>query len=482
MMERRVLVALLVASVASAGCFDFDLLRRAPDGMGGGGDLGGEADMAPGCRVPTMLPSSIFYVSPDGTGDGSSPAAASGTIQQAVSRALQSGQQSAILVVGGVYAEHITIDIGNILIYGSYDAQFACRDPSWPPTTQVLGPPGMPAFEVKGGTLLLDGLALKGGAGSSSADAFGIKADGTGSASPITLTVQGCAVQSHEPLSFAVVHAYAVYGKSADIKILSSHLISGTTATNATTSPGSWGIYYCGVHALIEDSTIETDNPGTSHVQYALDYDGNCGGATAMLDLKIHRSTLAALGGGGASNTACRQRSTSIVPEVQASALVAIGGIAYAAQQVESSTMTINFVASTLNGVGGIGIALQSPTFLNLGLRDTIITGETPISSYDSSVSKMPITAAGQNILHGGSTTVYKLSNSALDITAYRSMCGDANAKDLDPGIDPADHVHLVAGAAAADIAGPPPCSTSQDVDGEARPKGGACDVGADER
>jgi hypothetical protein len=340
----------------------------------------------------------------------------------------------------------------------------------------------MPAFEVRGGTLLLDGLVAKGGAGSSSADAFGIKADGTGALNAITLTVRGCIIQSQEPLEFVVVHAYAVYGKSADIQILSSHLVSGATATNATSPPGSWGIYFCGVHALLEDSTVETNNPGAGHVQYALDYDGNCGGSTGLRDLAIHRSTLAALGGAGAGNTAFRFRATGFTPDVQSSAMVSIGGNAFAAQQVESSTMAANFIASTFNAVGGVGIALQTPSWLALGLKDTIVTGETPISSYDSSTSKMPITAAGQNILHGGTTTIYKLSTSALDITAYRTTCNDPNAKDLDPGIDPTDHVHLQAGAGAADLAGPAPCSTNRDVDGDSRPKGGACDVGADER
>src|SRR5262249_23495870 len=143
-----------------------------------------------------------------------------------------------------------------------------------------------------------------------------------------------------------------------------------------------------------------------------------------------------------------------------------------------ASTTTLDLIGSTVNAVGGRALYIVNTSKLSLGLQDTVLAGQWAISG--NMTSGLVGNAQGTNVLHRHSG-VATFTAMTLDITGYKTTFNDPNAKDLPP-MFAGDNFHLAPGSPLVDLTMTTSCSTNQDVDGETRPKGAACDVGADEQ
>jgi hypothetical protein len=161
---------------------------------------------------------------------------------------------------------------------------------------------------------------------------------------------------------------------------------------------------------------------------------------------------------------------------------VAIGGNSVVATNTTSAMLSMSFVGSTLNATGTPSRAVNvgQTSQLALALTDTILTGSIPIGLSGASTQLM-VTPGGINLLHGSTTTILAFATGSYDISGYQTNY-DANAKDMDPKLSTTDYVHLLSGSPAVDLTHSTTCSTMRDIDGEMRPKGTYCDVGADEQ
>jgi hypothetical protein len=457
--------------VTWAGCFDFDLLERPLDDLSASLDLATDANAdGGGCLLPS-LPGNVLYVAPGGAGDGSSPSAPFGSIQSAIQAAGQTS--TAILIASGTYTEALTITGGDVALYGGYDPSFACRDSSQPPLSTITPPVAKPAIAVTGGTFVLDGLTVIGGA-TGATTAYGLAVDGTGAA--VSGTVRRSEIVSHQPASLQVYQAYAVSVKAGTISIDHSHLVTG--ATVAAIAPSSIALYLCTAAATITDSTLETGDPTAGHAQRALMYDSiACGTPALTPSLTVKRSKLLAEATGGA-NMAVWLGASNVRPRFESSALVAVGGNALVINNAASSPMAVDFVGSTLNSVNSTAINVFKTSQLTLGLTDTIVTGNVPIA-VSGPAAMLAVTPMGVNLLHGSTATVLATSSGNYTIAMYNATY-DLNAQDHDPMFI-SDNFHLSATSPAKDLTGSATCSTPLDIDGETRPRGTFCDVGADE-
>jgi hypothetical protein len=492
----------LIALSMMAGCFDFDLLKRPFDDLGAaddlagvdlagadfadvdfaGSDLGVTGDLAGAdlvsCVAPPSFTGRVFYVAPGGGGDGSTPAAAAGSINNAVQKATMAPDPAVVLIAAGTYVETVSINTTGILgLYGGFNPTFTCRDPS-PGNTKLVGRPSGVGLVISNGFLTLDGMTIAGGGASATDDTVGIAIDG--SSGTVSGTVHDCEVRSHDSLSTQVHTAYAMSVQAATVTIDQSHLIAGATA--GTASPGAWGLFLCTAAATVVDSQIETDDPGSAHAQIAVDFPSTACGTPALTPaLSVTRSSLFAHGA-GASNTAFRLGRTGITPRFESSALIAPAGNVAVGNNSAGSPLAMTFVGSTLNGTGAgsRAINLASTSTLSLGLTDSILIANIPISS-SGAIGSIQLTHSGVNLLHGVTTTIVALSTGSLDIAGYQTNY-DSSGLDMDPLLSTTDYIHLQAGSPAVGLAGASPCSTPKDIDGESRPKGTNCDVGADEQ
>jgi hypothetical protein len=293
-------------------------------------------------------------------------------------------------------------------------------------------------------------------------------------------TVRGCEVRTQYALGSLVSSGYAMSIQAATVSIDHSYLRAGASGGIG----GMWGLFLCSAAVTVTDSTIETNDPGSGHPQFAVDMPaGACGTPGLTPALSITRSKLVAIGGSGAANTGFRLGLPAVTPLFASSALIAVGGNAVVANNASSMPLAMNFLASTINGTtatGGRGINVAQTSQLTLGLIDTIVQGVYAISLSGSS-NQLAVNHMGINLLHG-SSAVLASTNGAADITAYRSAYGDTSAVDMDPLLSVFDNVHLQGGSPALGLAGASPCSTAKDIDGQTRPQSGACDVGADEQ
>jgi len=173
-----------------------------------------------------------------------------------------------------------------------------------------------------------------------------------------------------------------------------------------------------------------------------------------------------------------------VTPNFSASALVAVGGSAMAANNV-SNPLAASFIGCTLTGTsnsGGRGLNIANTTLFTLTAQDTIIYAPVPIS-LGGPATNLTVNHSGINLVHAssGTTVLVSTNPTSMDITAYKAMF-DSTAIDVDPALSTTDYVHLGSGSMAVDKVSGPTCSTPKDIDGETRPKGSACDIGADEK
>jgi hypothetical protein len=503
----------LVGVVLLSACFDFDLLERpfdsglpdlaesdlaAPIDLAGvdlagadfagvdfavppapdlaGADLAG-ADLTPVvCPLPP-LPPKVLYVAPGGTGNGAGPATPLGSVNDAVLAAIAQPDPAAILIAAGTYVGTVAMTgMGSITLYGGFNTAYTCRDPS-PTVTKIAGPSGGVGIVVSDGTFVLDDLTIAGGANSTANYGIGLQIDGA--SGTVVGTVRNCEVRSHDSLTTLVQGAYAISVQTATLTVDHSRVTAG--ATNGAT--GAWGLYMCSAAVLVTDSVIETSDPGSAHAQYAVDMPSNtCGTPALTPGLIVIRSLLFAGGGSGAGNNAFRLGLSGTTPVITASALVSLAGNAVAANNGASSPLALTITGSTLNGTtttGGRAINVAMTSLFTLNMTDSILYAHTPIG-LSGMTNQLAVNHTGVNLLHGNSSTIVASAAGSADIAAYKSTW-DSSAVDMDPLLSATDYVHLLPGSPAVGLAGPQPCSTPMDIEGETRPKGPACDVGADE-
>jgi hypothetical protein len=481
----------LAITMLVAGCFDFDLLKRPLGDLSTSRDLSSENDDLAGedlagsdfaksdanpCGPPPAVAANVFYVAPNATGDGKSAASPAGSIQAAVQLAQQAAGPAAILIASGTYTEVVSITGGFITLYGGLDAAFKCRDATQPPVTRLVAPAAMSGLTATNGTFTLDRMTVVGGGGIGPTLGAALTLDGT--SGTVNGTIRDSELRSHEPLTTQVTNAYAVNSRAATLTIDHSHLIAG--ATNGSVSPSVWGLYLCSSTASVTDSLIETDDPASMHGQIAIHLaETTCGPGAITPGLEVVRSTLSAHGSGGA-NMALFLGLTGVTPSFQSSALVAPGGSAVVGKNSANAALALSFIGSTVNapGAGTRAINIGSMSPLDLTIKDTILTALIPIS-LGTAGSGLTVHFGGVNLLHGSTSTVLAAANGSYDIAAYRTSY-DATAVDMDPMLA-TDYIHLLPGSPAVDLTQSAVCSTPRDIDGEMRPKGSFCDVGADE-
>jgi hypothetical protein len=494
--------ASLITLLMMGGCFDFDLLERpfdsaVPDLPAGAdlasadfadfavADLAGadlaNVDLAASPDLNACAPVGTFigrlvYVAPGGTGDGSGVNAPTGSINTAVQRAIMAPDPAYVLIASGSYVDNVSITGSvHVSLYGGYNTAFTCRDPS-PGTTVLTAMAGGIAIVVNSGaTFTVDGMTLKGGATAANAAGIGLAIDGA--AGTVNGTISHCEVLSHDGAA-TVLSATGISVQASNLTVDHSHVFAGATGGTMTTT----GIYLCSSSVTITDSTIETNDPGANHAQIAVDMpNASCGG-TVTAALGVTRGKLLA-GGSGAANTAFRLLLPSVTPSFAASALVAVGGTAMAANNV-AGPLAVSFVGCTLNGTGnagGRGLNVANTTQLMLSTQDTIYYAVVPIA-VGGPANQLTVNHMGINLLHASaSTTVLSSTDAPMNIAAYNSMV-DSTAIDANPALSTSDYVHLGAGSMAVDKIPGPTCSTPKDIDGDTRPQGGACDIGADEQ
>src|SRR5262249_20632186 len=130
----------------------------------------------------------------------------------------------------------------------------------------------------------------------------------------------------------------------------------------------------------------------------------------------------------------------------------------------------------------GRGLNIANSTQFTLTTQDTIYYASLPIA-MGGPATNLTVVHSGINLLHAptGTTVLVSTNPTNMHITAYKSMF-DTTAIDADPALSTSDYVHLGTGSMAVDKIPGPPCSTAKDIDGDTRPRGTACDIGADEK
>lgn len=372
----------------------------------------------------------------------------------------QAAAGDSINVAAGKYRDNVRIVQGTTLSFlGGWDPTFTRRDPRGTPSTVKGGSVSLPGFRgrdrvwtilAENGTSIsvsIDGFVLRGGMASTN---FGI----TGSVTdkPYYRSGGGLGVQAleHSSVSLAVSNT--------------------TIAKNRSITEGG-GVYVDAVDGSTVDATF------TNVWIYQNKPKGGIGG--------LYGSVLGYAGSEPASATLALRN--CVIAANKGRNLG--GGMYFVNVGPPGSSFTVDVVASTITGnfavgpgtitpgsytPGGGGITLADGLApLTLNLRDSIVWGNAATGA-----------AVGDDVfeydVYPGSSATLNISNSDVgDVVLAGASFNDLGGNlDVDPSF--ADLPHLAAGSPLIDV-GSCADAPSTDFEGDPRPVGASCDVGADE-
>ncbi len=395
--------------------------------------VGGQCDIG---SVEAVFFTPVF-VAPNGTGNGStaaSPLGSLGAAQQVVSVG------GTVNLAAGTYNERVTLSY-NITITGAGAS-----------TTTLNGQMmGSVVVVNTGVTATISGLTITGGAGSGgngAGEGGGIANEGG------ALTVTGVTISGNK-----AVGGGGISTKGGSLTVGSS-TISGNTATNGG------GILSVDSVTSVTDSTIRgnTGGPGSGGSGGILTYgDGTFAltRSTVSGNIGIQSSI-----GGGIANSVAMTITSSTISDNTNTDNGRSGGI------VNSGTLTVT--GSTITGNAatfGGGIYNHSGGTLTIG--STILSGNTAPNGPDLLYIDGTVTDNGRNLI--GTSTGHTFAMSGTN---------GANVFATNPGLQPlgdnggGTRTRLPLSGSPAVDAGGGACPTT-DQRGQARPSGGACDIGA---
>jgi hypothetical protein len=469
----------LAVVAALAGCFDWDRLETPRDDdlpialTDGGNAKDGPiadlsmvvpgVDMANRCVLPKPT-SGLFMVTPGGPM----------TIQEAVNQAIGVGAGSMVFIAEGNYPE--TLDIsGPIQVYGSFTSDFTCRDLN-SHTTVITGAQDDIPTVTFGKGAALDGLQIF-GVGKSTPVAV--------MANPGAVSIGHSILRSQIDLTSEVTVARGlvvsgVKGLTIDGCDIESGLTNHLGDFSASTA-----VYLCSSTATINASAIGA-NQNASIGSTGLLIDQTCGGLNGN-DIFLQDSLIYAHSTGFALGL----HSTATVGmtniHLAGSALTgASTSKPYAIYTDGSQPQNLFLSEATVSASGSMAAtAIHMETgAVMIQTTDSIISGGFALVDADG----MPmLNGTGHNLYYATMTDnsdggmgqpVLLLANGVPYDLAW-VITKDPAAAYGNPLFQP-DGYHLMIGSPAIDK-GMPPCAVAIDIDGEMRPKGTKCDIGADE-
>ena len=375
-----------------------------------------------------------------------------------------------IKLAEGSYAEaSLTISGTTTLsISGGWAADFSTQNPD-PKKTTVDGHNQGPIFTISAASttadVTLDALTIAKGYGGG----IVVSSSGTGS---LSLSVENCVLRSSkEDPTFGVGTGGGIYASSSDTSSLSIAVTNSTFKRNVSYGGGGMWIYSSNTSSVSLSLTSSTFIGNK-----ALD-DGNSGSGGGLAafflgtaDVTIDGCTFKSnrggfYGKGGAIYFAGVGPTLNIVNSTFLANHVGEGGGGI--WLVAGGAFTTSVVNSTVSRNRGGGVTFSGSSSASLNLKNAILWGNTFVHSGPDDL--LEDTFYGNPAMSADHCDIGAVVSGSLT-----DLGGNINADPRLAGL------HLTAGSPALDT-GTCTGAPATDFEGDPRPSGGGCDIGADE-